>query len=181
MKTTSITVERNFHIMNDDRFIMEKISMTADLQDGDDEEQCMDFLRQYITNNFKAAYPKVEESLNFHVVRQYNEEFRKDLQEIEGKTGNRFSNNGGEAMYIPSPSTVATPEDIPIDYTQVRSMLKEVSEKTEKINKGTIEEQIAASIDLKHLDEWKLLAKSTPKLQKIFNETEKKLINEGLK
>jgi hypothetical protein len=35
MKTTSITVERNFHIMNDDRFIMEKISITAEIQDTD--------------------------------------------------------------------------------------------------------------------------------------------------
>ncbi len=70
MKTVSITVERNFHILNDDRFIMEKISLTGELEPGEDEQAALDELRQRIAANIRTAYPKIEEHLNFHVVRQ---------------------------------------------------------------------------------------------------------------
>jgi hypothetical protein len=72
MKTISVTVERNFHIMNDDRFIMEKISHTVELEESDNTQFAMEFARHEIETNFRGAYPHIEEHLNFHVVRQVN-------------------------------------------------------------------------------------------------------------
>lgn len=65
MKTKEITVERNFHIMNDDRFIMEKISQTIELEENDWEDEAINIARKLIESNFKAAYPNVYVHLNF--------------------------------------------------------------------------------------------------------------------
>jgi hypothetical protein len=66
MKITTITVERNFHIMNDDRFIMEKISATAEFHEYDSANEITNGLREFIEENFKKAYPKVYTYLNFN-------------------------------------------------------------------------------------------------------------------
>lgn len=65
-------IERNFHIMNDDRFIMEKISLPIEQEDGEDIHAAINRTRETIVANFKAAYPKVYTSLNFDEVIQVN-------------------------------------------------------------------------------------------------------------
>jgi hypothetical protein len=70
MRTKEITVERNFHIMNDDRFIMEKISVTVELNQHDNENSIINAAREVLAENFKAAYPKVYAHLNFDEVIQ---------------------------------------------------------------------------------------------------------------
>lgn len=65
-------VERNFHVLNDDRFIMEKISLPIEQQEGEDIHTAINRTRETIISNFKAAHPYIEEQLNFHVVRQVN-------------------------------------------------------------------------------------------------------------
>lgn len=66
MKFKEITIERNFHIINDDRFIMEKIHATIQLDDFDDEQLAMNTARAQIVENFKKAYPNVYVHLNFN-------------------------------------------------------------------------------------------------------------------
>lgn len=91
MKTISVTVERNFHCLNDDRFIMEKISATIELENGDTPQAAMNIARSEIESNFKTAYPTVEEHLNFNVVRQQNDNY-KPIEYMLPKMIDNFAN-----------------------------------------------------------------------------------------
>jgi len=59
MKVLSITVEKNFHCMNDDRFIMEKISVTSEVEEGESVHSVINIVREEIVTNFKKAYPNL--------------------------------------------------------------------------------------------------------------------------
>lgn len=82
MNIIPITVERNFHIMNDDRFIMEKISFPILINEDasvEDIHNAMNKAREIIVANFKAAYPKVYTHLNFDKTIELNKnDFIKD-------------------------------------------------------------------------------------------------------
>ncbi len=125
-------IERNFHILNDDRFLMEKISLPIEMQEGEDIHDAINRTRETIVQNFKAAYPKVEESLNFHVVRQVDKGRERDLQDIERQTGVRFT----------------APEEPKYPYGRIEVI------PIEKINKGTIEEQIEACTQIEGKEDW---------------------------
>jgi hypothetical protein len=155
MKTASITVERNFHIMNDDRFIMEKISATIELEEGDRgyEHTVINVARKMVEDNFKAAYPKVEEHLNFHVERQYS------LKENYPLGINPNLNNHGEIQ----------PTDIAKNYI------------AQKINKGTIEEQIEACTEIElpnGLKSFEMIANINPHLKACYNNKMKLIVNQ---
>jgi hypothetical protein len=111
--------------MNDDRFIMEKISQTLELDDKDDIWNAIDFARRSIEQNFRIAYPKVEEHLNFYVVIQ--------------------------------------PTDIAKEYIE------------QKINKGTIEEQIEACTTVDELNSFTLIAGMNKKYQEQYHRKLKEL------
>jgi hypothetical protein len=73
MKTLQGLIERNFHIMNDDRFIMEKISFPISIDEDAPEEEVHNAInkaREMIVTNFKAAYPHLKTYLNFDEVIQ---------------------------------------------------------------------------------------------------------------
>ncbi len=171
MKTTSITVERNFHIMNEDRFIMEKISMTAELDGTEIVPDAVDRLRDLIEKNFKAAYPKVYTHLNFDEVRQVRD-LDKCLKEVSDRQQQKIFN---PTERPPSPLTT---EKLPsINNEQLKNIIEQSGEPlykkydehpTEKIQKGTIEEQIEACTKLSELLEWRLLAESTKSLKPIY-------------
>lgn len=117
-------IERNFHIMNEDRFIMEKISLPVEMQDGEDIHAAINRTRESIVQNFNAAYPHVYPYLNFHVVKQVN--------------GN--DNNIKKVLH-----TFTVPPEPP---NHSNKELIAMQEQSEKINKGTIEEQIDSSFNL---------------------------------
>jgi hypothetical protein len=120
MKTISITVERNFHIMNDDRFIMEKISMTKELEGDDDAMACVNDIRLDIEDNFKAAYPHLRTYLNFDEVTQVK--YTKQSENVTSwEIVNPSETNGKHVVSNPQFYDKPLPQ--------------------EKINKGTIEEQ----------------------------------------
>jgi len=123
MKIKEITVERNFHIMNEDRFIMEKISQTIEFDENDIgfEHAAMDAARQQIIDNFKHAYPHLKTHLNFDETIQRDEKLW-DEHVTKPEFETKFN------MKLDAPPQKAIINGIPIT--------------TEKINKGTIEEQI---------------------------------------
>jgi len=145
MKTTSITVERNFHIMNDDKFIMEKISVTKELEQFDNVNAAIDQAREDISYNFKLHYPKVETSLNFDVVRQLDKEER-NFYEV-GKITQADIDKRLEALEI-----------IP-----------------EKIKPVPIEDQIQACKTVEELKSFEILAGMNPKLQLTYHNKWKEL------
>ncbi len=165
MKTTSITVERNFHIMNDDRFIMEKISMTAEVDVDEREDYVADKLREMIINNFKAAYPKVYTHLNFDETIQVNPEYAHHLGKLPSISNEQFTNimnhadtaNAKTRLYentTENVTWVTHPNNIPI----------------EKIQKGTIEEQIEAYTDADKLKEdWYNTVKGSKKYKAVYD------------
>lgn len=65
MKYKEITVERNYHISNDDVYMKEKLSATVELDDLDVVEIAIDSVRSTLNNAFKEAYPNVYMHLNF--------------------------------------------------------------------------------------------------------------------
>lgn len=142
MKFKEITIERNFHILNDDRFIMEKVSATIQLDDYDDEQLAMNTARAQIIDNFKAAYPKVYTHLNFD-----------------------------ESIDKPHRTTQWLP--LPTDYVNAATI--KVEQSSEKINKGTIEDQIQACTTMDSLLEWKLLANANKSVKNAYDNKLKEL------
>ncbi len=156
MKTTSITVERNFHIMNDDRFIMEKISVTVEVCDEDYTQDCIDNARKQIEANFKAAYPKVYTHLNFDEVRQLDKEERNFIevgkirqQDIEDRLKDFDNGSYQNHIILPTPS--------------------------EKIKQIPIEEQIQVCKTIRELNSFKIIARMNPKLTELWDKKSKEL------
>ncbi len=166
MKITSITIDRNFHVSNDDRFLMEKISVTAEVSEGEFVPSVIDNAREIIVQNFKAAYPKVEDSLNFHVVRDYSN----NLSNSNGWTKAPMPTTEPSAK-LNDPYYKGTGTKFTDDYLQETGELK-----SEKINKGTIEEQIEACTTLEELKTFKLVAEMNPKLLLIYHGKENQLM-----
>lgn len=113
-------LERNFHIMNDDRFIMEKISLPVEIQDGEDIHAALNRTRETIVQNFKKAYPHIEEAMNFHVVRNYNNNLANSNEwtkvpytvlPSDAKFGSR-NDNLNLPTTIPDKPTIEEPYDI---------------------------------------------------------------------
>jgi hypothetical protein len=123
--------------MNDDRFIMEKISATIEMDDSEDEQLAMRAARGQIIENFKAAYPNVFTYLNFDVTEQRNIPIT-------------FVDEGGYG-------------------TPLTGALETTTIPTEKVNKGTLEEQIQACTTEHELCSFNLIAKMNPKLSELYD------------
>ena len=150
----TITVERNFHCMNEDRFIMEKISYPIEIEEGADIKTVHEKIneaRQVIVDNFKAAYPHLRTYLNFDEVVQVNKEER-NFKEFGKITEQDIHNR--------------------IKELDDKGYFKNAQLPIEKINKGTIEEQIQAFNgtveELKR--EWYYIAMMNKKATIAYNE-----------
>ncbi len=154
MKTTSITVERNFHIMNDDRFIMEKISWTVELDETDDPHDAIDIARSHITDNFKHAYPKVYTHLNFHVVRDYSNDI-----------------NSLPNCQIPTNPTI----EVKVNGAYGKMLDTNRENQVEKIKQIPLEEQIQSCKTVDELNSFTLIAGMNTKLQEQYHRKLKEL------
>lgn len=71
-KTTSITVNRNYRVSNDDQYARTTLVHNIDLIDGETKEAETLRAIKELDAIFRIAYPYMEEHLNFYVVRQVN-------------------------------------------------------------------------------------------------------------
>ncbi len=144
MKIITVGSERNFHILNDDRFIMEKNWLTAELAPGEDEQAALNELRSRIAANIRTAYPHVEEHLNFHVERQV-------------RSNEQWGDVIGKSSHI-------IPEPYPFNNRVTITDTPPADMKPQP----PLEDQILASKDIVELDSFKIIARMNPKLSKVY-------------
>jgi hypothetical protein len=157
MKFKEIVIERNFRISNDDQYAKERISASISLDDGEDEQKAMNLAREKIIENFKQAYPKVYTYLNFDETIQVN------------NWGGKLEIGG--VMY---PS-----KELPKDKSDYPKVSFEAAVPTEKINKGSIEDQINACTEIElpnGLKSFEMIASMNPKLKLLYQQKEDELI-----
>ena len=65
MRTKSISIERNFHISNEDPYARAKYILDADLEDGDNIDECYTIVADTIDAAFRNRYPHMRHDLNF--------------------------------------------------------------------------------------------------------------------
>jgi hypothetical protein len=130
MRTTTLTVERNYRIDNTDQYMKARLNLTVEIEEGETAQQVGLAAIKQLDEIFCIAYPFVEPSLNFHIERQVT-----------------------KTTYV---------GDV---YPQTNYSDKEL----EKINKGTIEEQIMACSTEQELKSFDLLARMNPKLSGVYD------------
>ncbi len=146
MKT--IMIERNFHIMNEDRFIMEKISIAREVNDEVNEQDIINSSRETIVTNFKAAYPHLKTYLNFDEVVQVN----KGLADFDKRINQNHVVIPTDHEFYSRNDSLNLPTTIP-----------------EKINKGTIEEQIEACKTVDELASFRIIVNMNKKLMQLYD------------
>ena len=146
-------IERNFHIMNDDRFIMEKISLPIEIQDGEDIHAAINRTRETIVQNFKAAYPKVYTHLNFDETIHVN------------KIETPFA-----TIDIPSSKVFTHFEKEPTPNYNSAKVTEPTPTKIISLDKQTIEEQIQAYTDAEQLEkDWFNTVKGSKKYKTVYD------------
>ncbi len=160
MTTKSICVERNYRISNDDIYMKARLSQDVVPDENESMETATLRAIQQLDNVFRIAYPHVAEHINFHKTIQVNPEYahllKQDLQNIEVKTGQRFTN-----------------AETVLQNTAHNQFIQTLNP-TEKIQKGTIEEQIEACTEIEgkedyQLESFKLFASTNKKYKEVYN------------
>ena len=158
MKTTCITVERNYRIDNSDQYMKARFTHSVEPEENETAKEAGLRAIKELDEIFCIAYPHVEPYLNFHVVRQVN--YSKDIQH-ENITNWKF-----------------TETRVPIEIKESVHQFDNITHSQEPTPKQTIEEQIQACTSISGeggLYSWLLLANSNKKLKKLYEEKLKQL------
>ncbi len=159
MKINSISIRRNYHLSNDDSYAKGEWSISADIDENDDAQECYSLLADELDLAFKTRYPNVRNYLNFDEVRQVNPNMDWAYD---------YNNPTEPATVNDGKHTTTKYPDGSFDVVENKTGFLGTIIPTEKTQKGTIEEQIEACTKLSELLEWRLLADSTKSLKPIY-------------